>query len=90
MTLQAVLKESYLREQPADAARCLEAMPGEELRKHILGISSTALVTCMDYLTGSRAAAIFGGLTARQQRAGQHGRGCPGTSDGQAAKVNST
>lgn len=69
MTMQAELKETYLREQPADAARCLEAMPGEELRRHVLGISSSALVTCMDYLTGSRAAAIFGGLTARQQRA---------------------
>ncbi len=69
MTIQAELKETYLREQPADAARCLEAIPGEELRRHVLGISSSALVTCMDYLTGSRAAAIFGGLTARQQRA---------------------
>ncbi len=69
MNLQGVLKETYLREQPADAARCLEAMPSRELRKHIRGISSVVLVRCMDYLSGSRAAAVFGVLNEKQQQA---------------------
>ena len=69
MTMAVALRETYLREQPADAARCLEGMPGEELRRHIRGLSTTALITCMDYLSTSRAAAVFSGLTARQQRA---------------------
>ena len=69
MTLQNVLKETYLREQPADAARCLEAMPSEELRWHIRGIEPAALITCMNYLSGSRAAAAFVALTGKQQRA---------------------
>lgn len=68
MTLQGVLKESYLREQPADAARCLEVMPGEELRSHLRDISPAALIGCMDYLSGSRAAAVFVALNSKQQR----------------------
>lgn len=69
MTLQAVLRETYLREQPADAARCLEAMPGEELRSQISGISTAVLVSCMDYLSDARATAVFAALTGRQQAA---------------------
>ena len=69
MTLQGVLKETYLREQPADAARCLETMPSDELRRHIRGISSPVLVGCMDYMSSSRAAAVYGALTAKDQRA---------------------
>ena len=69
MTLQGALKESYLREQPADAARCLETIPGDELHRHVRGISSAALVGAMNYLSDSRAAAVFEVLTARQQSA---------------------
>lgn len=69
MTLTVALREAYLREQPADAARCLENMPSDELRNNIHGLSAAALIACMDYLSGSRAAAVFRVLTARQQRA---------------------
>ena len=69
MTLQAALREAYLREQPADAARCLEAMPSDALRAHVRGISSHALLGCMDYLSGSRAGAVFANLNAKDQRA---------------------
>ncbi len=68
MTLYAELKDTYLLEQPADAARCLEAMPTDELRQHLRDISPTALINCMDYLSTSRAAEAFVALTNRQKR----------------------
>ncbi len=72
MTLEAALKEAYLREQPADAARCIETLPNRVLRKHIRGIRPAVLVRCMDYLSGSRAAAVFSLLNAKQQQAILH------------------
>ena len=72
MTLQAVLKETYLREQPSDAARAVEAMSDSDLREHLRGISSAVLVRCMDYLTASRAATVFSILSGKQQRAVLH------------------
>ena len=68
MTLQRVLKETYLREQPADAARCLEAMPSEELGRHLRDVTPAALIACMDYLSGTRAVAVFVALSGKQQR----------------------
>lgn len=69
MSLQAVLRETYLREMPADAARSLEAMPGEELKEQVRGIGSASLVGCMDYLSTSRVAAVFDALSETQKRA---------------------
>ncbi len=69
MTLQEQIREAYLREQPADAAGCLEAMPTDQLRENVRGIGSAALVAGMEYLSNSRAVAVFGALTSRQQRA---------------------
>ena len=69
MTLQLALKEAYLHEQPADAARCIEAMSNDELRENVRGIGSSALVACMDYLSSSRAAAVFSVLSGKHRRA---------------------
>lgn len=69
MTLQLAIKEAYLQEQPADASRCLETIPSDELHEEIGGVSSGALVGCMDYLSTSRAAIVFLALSNDQQQA---------------------
>ena len=68
MTLAAELRESYLREQPLDAARCLEAMPAERLSGSLDGLSSGVLAGCMDYLSERHASALFAALDAGRQQ----------------------
>ena len=68
MTLEARLKEAYLREQPADAASCIEQLPDRALRKHLRGITSAVLVPCMDFLSRGRALAVFNLLNSEQQQ----------------------
>jgi len=65
--LAARIRETYLQEQPADAASCLEAMPGEELHGQVSGLEPAALTNSMDYLSDSRAIAVFDALTPEQQ-----------------------
>ncbi|MBT8079266.1 MAG: magnesium transporter [Gammaproteobacteria bacterium] len=69
MNLQAALKETYLRERPADAARCIEKLPKRVLREHIAAINPAMLVKCMDYMSGGRALALFSALSKEQQQA---------------------
>ena len=68
MTLEGRLKEAYLREQPADAASCIEQLPDRALRKHLRGITSAVLVPCMDFLSRGRALAVFNLLNSEQQQ----------------------
>ncbi len=68
MMLDIALKDAYLKEQPADAARLLETLSNRELRKHLKGVSPDALVACLEMLADSRAIAVFEQLGTEQQR----------------------
>lgn len=68
MTLAVTLKEAYLKDQPADAARSLEAIPDRQLRKHISGIRSELLVASLELLSDSRATAVFRRLDEQRQQ----------------------
>ncbi len=66
MTLELELKEAYLREQPVEAARSLEAIPDRKLRDELAGINPAALVATLDMLGSSRAVAVFKNLDQDQ------------------------
>jgi len=66
--LQTELREAYLREHPIDAAHSLEVMPSDELQSCLRGINPTTLTGSMDYLSASRATAVFDALSEEQQR----------------------
>ncbi len=68
MTLELALKEAYLREKPADAARVLETIPDRNLGKHLAGMPPDALVAGLELMTDSRASAVFRRLNPDQQR----------------------
>lgn len=68
MTLDVAMKEAYLRDLPADAARSLEAIPDRQLRKQITGIQPEVLVASMELLSDSRATAVFKRLDQRRQQ----------------------
>jgi magnesium transporter len=68
MTVATALKEAYLLEQPAEAARLVEGLPNDALQEHFLHISPAALIPCLDFLSGSRAAAVFENLNEQQQQ----------------------
>jgi magnesium transporter len=68
MTLDTALKEAYLVEQPADAARLIEELPNNALGKHFRKVSSTALVSCLDFLSSGRATSVFERLDTEQQK----------------------
>jgi len=59
MTLAVKLRETYLAERPNAAARALESLSGEALRREIEGVSAIALTAAMEYLNTSRALAVF-------------------------------
>lgn len=67
--LPARIRNAYLQEQPADAARCLEGMRLDELEEQLDGVDPAALTVCMDFLSGSRAVAVFSALTDKEQQA---------------------
>lgn len=67
--LEAALRETYFLKAPADAARCLEQLPGDELARNVSGNSAAALLGCMEFLSASRAAAVFAALDAEQKQA---------------------
>ncbi len=68
MTLELALKEAYLREQPADAARVLEKISDRSLGRHLAGTDASALVASLELLADSRATAVFNRLDAAQQQ----------------------
>ncbi len=68
MTLDTVLREAYLIEQPVDAARLIEGLPNRVLSEYLRKVSPTALVQCMDFLSSSRATAVFERLQPKQQQ----------------------
>ena len=68
MSLNAALRDAYLREQPADAARSLEAMSGKQLKKQLAGMQAEALVASMELLVDSRASAVFERLEIEQRQ----------------------
>lgn len=68
MTLAVVLKEAYLKDQPADAARSLEAISDRQLRKQISGIRPESLVASLELLSDSRATAVFRRLDEQRQQ----------------------
>ncbi len=68
MNLDAAIREAYLSEQPADAARCIEALPQRVIRQYVRGISSAVLVNCMEYMSEGRVQATFDLLNDKQKR----------------------
>jgi magnesium transporter len=68
MTLDTVLKEAYLVEQPVEAAHLIEQLPNRVLGKYLRNVSPAALVQCMDFLSSGRATAVFERLDPKQQQ----------------------
>lgn len=66
--LELSLKEAYLREQSADAARSLESMGDRSLRRHLQGVHPAALVPTLEMLADGRARSVFRQLDDDQQR----------------------
>ena len=67
MSLSVALREAYLREQPADAARSLEQLSDRRLQKQLAGMQASALVGSLELLTDSRAVSTFRKLDTEQQ-----------------------
>lgn len=67
MNLDSVLKETYLRNYPADAARTLDGMSDRRLRGQLGDVTADALVTSLELLAESRAVAVFRRLNQEQQ-----------------------
>ena len=67
MSLENALREAYLRDHPAEAAKLIEAMSDRTLRNNLRGIASEALVPALDYLAASRASAALEQLEPEQQ-----------------------
>lgn len=67
MSLEQALRETYLRDHPAEAAELIEAMSDRTLRRNLRGIASEALVPALDYLSASRASAALEQLEPDQQ-----------------------
>lgn len=68
MNLDVALKETYLRDHPAEAAQLIEEMSNRSLRRHLRDVPAQALVPCLDYLSGSRASALLEQLEPDQQQ----------------------
>jgi magnesium transporter len=67
MNLAISLKESFLRNHPAAAARTLENMPDAELRNALAGLSPEALISVFESLAGARVAGAFDLLDDEQR-----------------------
>jgi magnesium transporter len=67
MNLSVALREAYLREQPADAARSLEQLSDRRLQKQLAGMQASALVGSLELMTDSRAVSTFRKLDTEQQ-----------------------
>jgi magnesium transporter len=68
MTLLRELKTNYLLAHPDHASRYLESLTQSQLKEELNGISAKSLLTALDRVTTSQASAIFGLLSAHQQR----------------------
>ena len=68
MTMENMLREAYLRERPANAARSIEKMPNRDLRKILRHVDPAFVVPCLDYLSNSRAITVFEHLDTKQQQ----------------------
>lgn len=68
MNLQRALKDTYLNEHPADAARLVARLPNRDLRKELSGASPAGLIRCLERLDASRAVEVFEQLEAGQQQ----------------------
>jgi magnesium transporter len=68
VSLGLKLKEAYLRDRPADAARSLEAMSDKDLQRSLAGMTPRALVTSLEMLADSRAASVFKLLDVGQRQ----------------------
>jgi magnesium transporter len=68
MNLDATLREAYLRDHPADAARTLAGMSDRRLRGQLAEVNADALVKSLELMSESRAAATFRKLGDQQQR----------------------
>jgi magnesium transporter len=68
VTLDIAIKEAYLIEHPADAARLIEQLPRRELSGRFRDVGSAALVSCLDFMSTGRAADVFEHLDPDQQQ----------------------
>ncbi len=68
MTLNLKLKEAYLRDRPADAARSLERTADGDLQYALAGVTPHALVASLENLADSRAARVFELLDSEQRQ----------------------
>ena len=66
--IDAALRTAYLRDFPADAARCVEDLPNRVARRDLRGLDTDALICCLDHLSRSRATQVFCMLDDEQQR----------------------
>jgi magnesium transporter len=66
--LASSIKETYLAQQPIDAARLIETLKHRDLPGLFDGVHPSTLATCLDYLTAGHAAAVFRSLGSEQQR----------------------
>ncbi len=67
MTLDALLRETYLREHPDEAAASLEQMSTGAAAKQLDGVAPEALTAPFELLTQGRVTAIFRRLSTTQQ-----------------------
>lgn len=68
VTLDRRLKEAYLRDRPADAARSLEETSDGDLQRSLAGMAPRALITSLEMLADSRAARVFELLDDKQRQ----------------------
>lgn len=69
MKLHVELVESYLSENPRQAAAYLESHTASGLNAQLKDVAAPALIAVLDNLTTSRAGLVFGQLDEAQQRA---------------------
>ena len=69
MSLDLALKNTFLRESPADAAQSIERLSGSQLGDYVRGVDTDSLLPCLARLTVSRAQALFEQLDTRQKTA---------------------
>jgi magnesium transporter len=67
MNIDVALREAYLADMPAEAARSLEELPDAALAEELRGVSPAAIVRCLDYVSDSRAAQVFEAIDREQQ-----------------------
>lgn len=67
MSLDAALKQSFLRDSPSEAARAIEKLSDEESRRFVTGIDTASLAACFPHLTASRAEALFTPLATERK-----------------------